>query len=132
MMQGYVNKNYEATVLVVVRNNAKLKSINAVIDTGFTGFLSLPNDIITELGLPWSYRDRGTLGDGSEVLFDIYDAVAIWDGKAKEIEVNSAETDPLIGMSMLRGYRLQVDTIEGGLVIITDLSDFASNQSKAV
>ena len=127
MMQGYVNKNCEATILVVVRNNTKLKSINAVIDTGFTGFLSLPNDIITELGLPWSYRDRGTLGDGSEVLFDIYDAVAIWDGKAKEIEVNSAETDPLIGMSMLRGYRLQIDTIEGGLVIITDLSDFASN-----
>jgi clan AA aspartic protease len=118
MMQGYVNKNCEATILVVVRNNAKLKSINAVIDTGFTGFLSLPNDIIAELGLPWSYRDRGTLGDGSEVLFDIYDAVAIWDGKTQEIEVNSAETDPLIGMSMLRGYRLQIDTIEGGLVII--------------
>jgi len=131
MMQGYVNKNYEATILVVVRNNAKLKSINAVIDTGFTGFLSLPNDIITELGLPWSYRDRGTLGDGSEVLFDIYDAVAIWDGKSQDIEVNSAETDPLMGMSMLRGYRLQVDTIEGGLVIITDLSDCASNQPKA-
>jgi predicted aspartyl protease len=54
MMQGYVNKNCEATILVVVRHNAKLKSINAVIDTGFTGFLSLPNDIITELGLPWS------------------------------------------------------------------------------
>ncbi len=127
MMQGYVNKNCEATILVVVHNNAKLKSLNAVIDTGFTGFLSLPNDIITELGLPWSYRDRGTLGDGSEVLFDIYDAVAIWDGKSQEIEVNSAETDPLIGMSMLRGYRLQVDTIEDGLVVITDLSDFVAN-----
>jgi clan AA aspartic protease len=122
MMQGYVNRNCEATILVVVRNNAKLKTINAVIDTGFTGFLSLPNEIITELDLLWSYRDRGTLGDGSEVLFDIYDAVAIWDGKSQEIEVNSAETDPLIGMSLLRGYRLQVDTIEGGLVIITDLS----------
>ena len=126
MMQGYVNKNCEATILVVVRNNYKLKSINAVIDTGFTGFLSLPNEIITELDLSWSYRDRGTLGDGSEVLFDIYDAIAIWDGKSQEIEVNSAETDPLVGMSMLRGYRLQVDTIESGLVIITDLSEFAS------
>ena len=132
MMQGYVNKNYEATILVVVRNGVKLKSINAVIDTGFTGFLSLPNDIITEMNLPWGYRDRGILGDGSEVLFDIYDAVAIWDGKLQEIEVNSAETDPLVGMSMLRGYRLQVDTIEGGLVLITDLSDFVANQPKAV
>lgn len=81
--------------------------------------MSLPNDIITELDLPWSYCDRGTLGDGSEVLFDICDAVAIWDGKSKEIEVNSAETYPLIGMSLLRGYRLQVDAIESGLVVIT-------------
>jgi predicted aspartyl protease len=97
-----------------------------MIDQMGYGFLSLPSEIITELDLPWSYRDRGTLGDGSEVLFDIYDAVAIWDGKSQEIEVNSAETDPLVGMSMLRGYRLQVDTIEGGLVIITDLSEFAS------
>jgi clan AA aspartic protease len=127
MMQGCVNKNLEATILIVVRNNTKLKSVNAVIDTGFTGFLSLPNYLISELGLLWSYRDRGTLGDGSEVLFDIYDAEAIWDGKSQEIEVNSAETDPLIGMSMLRGYRLQVDTIECGLVIITDLSNFANN-----
>jgi len=132
MMQGYVNKNYEATILVVVRNGVKLKSINAVIDTGFTGFLSLPSDIITEMDLPWGYRDRGTLGDGSEVLFDIYDAAAIWDGKSQEIEVNSAETDPLIGMSMLRRYRLQIDIVEGGLVVITDLSDFVTNQPKAV
>jgi predicted aspartyl protease len=46
MMQGYVNKNCEATILVVVRNNAKLKSINAVIDTGFTGFLSLRTTLL--------------------------------------------------------------------------------------
>jgi clan AA aspartic protease len=126
MMQGYVNQNFEATILVVIRNGDKLKSINAVIDTGFTGFLSLPNNIINELDLSWSYRDRGTLGDGSEVLFDIYDAVAIWDGKSQEIEVNSAETDPLVGMSLLRGYRLQVDTIKGGLVMISALPDSIS------
>ena len=128
MMQGYVNQNFEATILVVIRNGDKLKSINAVIDTGFTGFLSLPNNIINELDLSWSYRDRGTLGDGSEVLFDIYDAVSIWDGMSQEIEVNSAETDPLVGMSLLRGYRLQVDTIEGGLVTILALSDDTSQK----
>ena len=128
MMQGYVNQNFEATILVVIRNGDKLKSINAVIDTGFTGFLSLPNNIINELDLSWSYRDRGTLGDGSEVLFDIYDAIAIWDGKSQEIEVNSAETDPLVGMSLLRGYRLQVDTIEGGLVTILALPNVTSQK----
>lgn len=120
MIQGYVNQNYEA-MLLVVRNNDKLKFITAVIDTGFTGFLSLPISIITELELSWSYRERATLGDGSEVLFDIYDAMVIWGGQYREIEINAAETEPLLGMSMLRGYRLQVDTVQGGLVTIAEL-----------
>ncbi|NJM77315.1 MAG: clan AA aspartic protease [Acaryochloridaceae cyanobacterium RU_4_10] len=121
MMQGYVNTNYEAVISVVVSYDGKLKSINAVIDTGFTGFLSLPSEIVADLNLPWSYRDRATLGDGSETLFDIHEASVIWDGQFREIEVNSADTEPLLGMSMLRGYRLQVDNIQGGLVAIEAL-----------
>jgi clan AA aspartic protease len=121
MMQGYVNQNYEAMLSLVVRNGDKLKSITAVIDTGFTGFLSLPISIITELELSWSYRERATLGDGSEVLFDIYDAMVIWGGQYREIEINAAETEPLSGMSILRGCRLQVDTVQGGLVTIVEL-----------
>ena len=125
MMQGYVNAAYEAVVSVVVSYEGKLKSVNAVIDTGFTGFLSLPSTIIAELELPWSYRDRATLGDGSETLFDIHEASVIWDGKFREIEINSADTDPLLGMRMLRGYRLQVDTIQGGLVTIKALPNIS-------
>ncbi len=123
MMQGYVNATYEAVISVVVSYNGKLKSLNAVIDTGFTGFLSLRSAIIAELNLPWSYRDRATLGDGSETLFDIYEASIIWDGQFREIEINLANTEPLLGMSMLRGYRLQVDTIQGGLVTIAALAN---------
>ena len=118
MMQGRVNQRCEAVISVAVKGRDKLKSVDAVIDTGFNGFLSLPIAVIRELGLPWSYRDRATLGDGSETLFDVYNAEVIWNGQYREIEVNAAEIEPLLGMRMLRGYRLQVDTIEGGLVAI--------------
>jgi clan AA aspartic protease len=118
MMQGYVNTGYEAVISLVIKYNNRLKSINAVIDTGFTGFLSLPQSIIDELELPWSYSDFATLGDGSETLFDVHDATIIWDGQFREIEINSADTDPLLGMKMLRGFRLQVDTVQGGVVTI--------------
>ncbi len=119
--QATQNAHYEAIILVVVKSGSKLKSINAVIDTGFTGFLSLPSDAIDEIGLSWSYSDQATLGDGSETLFDIYEATVIWDGQIREIEINSANTEPLLGMSMLKDYRLQVDTVEGGLVTIEAL-----------
>lgn len=118
MMQGRVNQRCEAVISVAVRGGNKLKSVDAVIDTGFNGFLSLPIAVIMELALPWNYRDRATLGDGSETLFDVYDAEVIWNGQYREIEINAAETEPLLGMRMLKGYRLQVDTIEGGLVTI--------------
>ena len=71
MMQGDVNENFEAMISVAVKNGNSLKSIDAVIDTGFTGFLSLPTAMIMELGLQWSYRDCATLGDGSETVFDV-------------------------------------------------------------
>ena len=127
MMQGYVNTGYEAVISLVIKYNNRLKSINAVIDTGFTGFLSLPQSIIDELELPWSYSDFATLGDGSETLFDVHDATIIWDGQFREIEINSADTDPLLGMKMLRGFRLQVDTLQGGLVTIEALPNVNEN-----
>jgi clan AA aspartic protease len=119
MMQGTVSLNCEATIPLVVSNqNRQTQLIDAVIDTGYTGFLSLPREIIVTLNLPWSGIDRGTLGDGSEVTFEVYAATVIWDGQYRNIPVNKAETDPLIGMSLLYGYDLQIRAMEGGNVTI--------------
>ena len=122
MMYGVVNLRREATLSVVVGNaNRQQQVVDSVIDTGFTGFLSLPAAIIATLDLPWSASDIVTLGDGSETLFDLYTATVIWDGQYREIYVAESETDPLLGMSLLYGYRLQVDTIEGGAVKVEAL-----------
>jgi hypothetical protein len=54
MIHGVVSRNREATIsLVIVNENRQTKLITALIDTGYTGFLSLPSEIITELNLPW-------------------------------------------------------------------------------
>jgi clan AA aspartic protease len=119
MMHGSVNQNCEATVPLVISNaNRETRLIDAVIDTGYTGFLSLPNEIITALALPWTGIDRGTLGDGSEVTFEVYAAKVIWDGEYLDIPINEAETDPLVGMGLLYGYDLKIRAIEGGGVSI--------------
>ncbi|WP_026102791.1 clan AA aspartic protease [Pleurocapsa sp. PCC 7319] len=122
MMFGVVNNNCEAIIKVAVGRIGSPKiTIDAVIDTGFTSFLSLPLSIITELGLPWHYRDVGTLGDGSEVIFEIYKAAVIWDGQNQIIDVAASDADPLVGMSLLYGFRLQIEAMEGGTVTIETL-----------
>ena len=65
--------------------------------------------------------DIATLGDGTSYTFEIYLAVVIWDGQYREIYVNESETFPLIGMRLLRGYDLRIQTIEGGAVAIEAL-----------
>jgi predicted aspartyl protease len=68
MIYGVVNLRREATLPLVVGNaNKQQQVIDTVIDTGFSGFLTLPSAIITTLDLPWSASDLVTLGDGSEI-----------------------------------------------------------------
>jgi clan AA aspartic protease len=122
MIYGVVNLRREATLPLVVGNAAKQQQVvDTVIDTGFNGFLSLPSTVIATLNLPWSASDIVTLGDGSQTLFDIYTAMVIWDGQYREIDIAESETEPLLGMALLYGYRLQIDNIEGGIVKIEEL-----------
>lgn len=123
MMQGVVNANCEATIRIVVGGNsmAPRQLIDAVIDSGYTGFLTLPQDLIAALALPWTGVDRGTLGDGSEAIFRVYTATVIWDGQYRKIPINEAETDPLVGMSLLYGYEVRIQAVEGGKVYIESL-----------
>jgi clan AA aspartic protease len=118
MMQGKVNQNCEATLPIVLRNIDIMKSVDAVIDTGFSGFLTLPSSIIAELDLTWKGRDVATLGDGTYCIFEVYVASVIWDGEYRAIDINESETVPLIGMQLLRGYDLRIQAIEGGSVTI--------------
>lgn len=122
MISGYVNTDREAIVqLVVLGENKQNKGIKAVIDTGYTGFLTLPSATITTLGLTWYMQQEGILGDGSLCMFNVYEASVIWDGKVRSIEINESEADPLIGMGLVEGYELKIQGIPGGLVTITSL-----------
>jgi clan AA aspartic protease len=121
MMQGVVNQSCEAILPLVVKSNTLTQLVDAVIDTGFSGFLTLPADIIATLDLSWKGRDVATLGDGSSCIFDVYIAIVIWDGQYRTIDINESATMPLIGMQLLRGYDLRIQTIEGGSVAIEAL-----------
>ena len=123
MMMGKVNSRREAIIqFAVLGENKQIQSIKAIIDTGYTGFLTLPSAIITKLGLTWYMQEEGILGNGSLCMFNVFEGSVIWDGQIKTIEINDSETDPLVGMGLLEGYELNIQGFAGGLVTIKALS----------
>ena len=122
MITGVVTSFYQATIRLIVRGPmGQAQEIEAVIDTGFDGALSLPLADITALGLPWRHRGRALLADCSESLFDVYEATVLWDGAPRRVAVDAADIDPLVGMRLLDGYELTVQAIVGGQVLIKAL-----------
>ena len=112
----------EARITVKLRGSqAQELSVEAVVDTGYTAMLTLPPDQIAALDLPWQGFGRGTLADGSECLFDVYEAELIWDGVSRRILVDEADTDSLVGMGLLSGYQLTVEVCPQGKVEIAAL-----------
>ena len=119
MMTGVVTPFYQATIGLTVRGPAgDEQEIEAVIDTGFDGSLSLSPVYITALGLPWRRRGRALLADGTDSLFDIYEATVVWDGLPRRVAVDAADIDPLVGMRLLDGYELTIQAVVGGQVFI--------------
>src|SRR6266498_4365140 len=122
MITGTVTTDREAIIRLTVRGPAgQEQRVEAVIDTGFDGWFSLPPALIAGLGLPWRRRGRAVLADGSASVFDIYEATVVWDRRQRRIPVDEADTTPLVGMALLEDYELNAQVRAGGKVTIKRL-----------
>lgn len=96
MIEGTVNDNIEAIIRLTLRDFAgEIYDIDAIVDTGFTGHLTLPMTLIDRLALSWQSRAQGLLADESLHVFDAYVGIALWNGQNRTVEVAAAETEPL-------------------------------------
>jgi clan AA aspartic protease len=123
MITGIVNAHLEATLRLTLRGpNGHTRSVNAVVDTGFDGRLTLPPALIGYLGLAWDRRGRAILADGSESVFDIFVGVVVWDRRKREIPIHEADTTPLVGTALLAEYELKAEFRSRGKVTIKRLA----------
>ena len=119
MITGVVNSDYEAIIRLTIRGpTEREQEIDAIIDTGFNGFLTLPPPGIAELELIRLSRGRALLANGSEELFDIYGVTVLWEDQPRYVEADAVDTTPLVGMSLLDGYGLTIHVAQGGRVVI--------------
>lgn len=122
MILGTVNVLRQAIIpLDVLDQNGSIHNEPAVVDTGFTGFITLDPQIISSLNLTFIEARDYTLGNGADVSFRLFRVEISWEGQQRVVLAVEAEGDSLIGMSMLDGHILTLDASIGGTVTIDRL-----------
>ena len=119
MITGHVNAYYEAVVTLMLRGpTGQTREIEAIVDTGFTGFLIVTPAMVAAFDLPFQIKGRATLADGRETTFPMHAVTVMWNGQAVIVDAEAAGTTPLVGMRLLDDHRLCVDIHDGARVII--------------
>ncbi|NOT56160.1 MAG: clan AA aspartic protease [Deltaproteobacteria bacterium] len=121
MITGVMTASAACIVVELRGDHGQIETVEAIVDTGFTGFLTLALPLIARLGFPYEGNMEATLGDGSETLMDMFSGAVRWHGHLREGTVLAADGPPLIGMELLRGSRVTLEVEEGGLVFLEPL-----------
>ncbi len=119
MIVGGVSAFRTAIISVtVIGTGGVSQTFDAVVDTGFTDYLTLPLKAIDALGLEYIGTSQATLANWQIETFNVYRAQVLWESEEKAIQVFEAEVGPLVGMSLLYGCLLTVYVVDGGNVTI--------------
>lgn len=121
MMFGTVNQAHEAVLPVRVFGPTGFADVFAVIDTGCTAMLTLPNDTAMALGLVWNSKSLVVLADGTDQEYDVFEAEVEWDGTRQQVLIYAVGDDVLLGMGLLAGHELRIEVAPGGAVEIRPL-----------
>jgi clan AA aspartic protease len=123
VITGTVTVGREAVLrLSVYDTGGQLQETDAVVDTGYDGWLTLPPHFIVALGLTWRRFGHAILADGSTILTNICEATVEWDGQQITLPVDEADVEPLVGMSLMYGYELVMPILDGATFTLRSLT----------
>jgi len=122
MVNGRVDADLQIWLPVeLVDISGTSHSVEAVLDTGFDGSLSLPRQMLDRLGWEPDLPVNVTMANGQSAVWDTWEGSVIWHTRSRDILVFEVEQAPLLGMELMSGSRLTVEAIGGGDVLIEEL-----------
>jgi clan AA aspartic protease len=121
VIMGTVTNRRAYVTLTIRTPDGQEHQIEAVLDTGFTGVLTMPPAAVAALGLPYIGPQPATLADGSPIMLALYELTLLWDGEERLVEVLAMEGAALIGMTLLDGSDVHLQVTDGGVVRIEPL-----------
>lgn len=127
MIKGWVRASRDdgtglevCAALDIVGSNGVRRSLDVVVDTGFTGLMTLTETIVSDLGLTYMGNRSVTLADGETRMTRTYRAELLWHGQPLDVRAYMMGDRPMIGTGLLSPCRLSIDLWEGGSVIIEE------------
>lgn len=108
MMTGTIT-NLRPHITLPVRGAGGQGIFEFTIDTGYSGTLTLSAAQCLALKLPVVNRIVSSLADGSEITLNVHRLFVEWDGEERLVEILAIGEEPLLGATMLEGYKLCLD-----------------------
>lgn len=111
MIQGHVDQYRQAKVPIsILGKSGGISTLEAVIDIGFSGHLSISTYEIRKIDLIFSHSEMFELGDGRKVKQKVYLGKLVFDNHQFLANVLiSKSRDTLIGAALLANKKLEVD-----------------------
>ena len=114
-----MNAAREAVITLPLQGPAgQAREVEAVVDTGYTGHLALPPELVVDLELPFAGTGWALLANAEAVNFAVHNVTVLWDRQPRYIEASVIGDTPLVGMALLEGHSLNIDVESGGSVVI--------------
>ncbi len=122
MTGGNVTPEGELIVPIrVLDTDGHVHRFEGIVDTGFTGDLTLPSDHIRELGLVMDRQVEALVVNEEAFRFNSFRGTVLWGGDQRPVRILEAEGTPLIGTALLWGSLLTAEVIDNGAVTIGPL-----------
>ena len=121
MIRGVLNDRLEPMVVLEISSgDGRFQPINALLDTGFDGYLTLHSDTVARLGLEYAEHIPMILADGEEIEAPAHAGAVKWFGEERSIDVIAMDGLPLLGMRLLAGCKITIRAHPGGEVLIEE------------
>lgn len=101
--------NFRPQVRLHVKGAGGQGIIEFTVDTGYQGTLTLSEADCIALQLPLIRTTTFQLADGTVLSRNVYRLTVEWDGRERNVEILALGDEPLLGATMLDGYKLCLD-----------------------
>ena len=118
MLTGFFDSAGRPRLTVTVTGGRSTAQVDALIDTGFNGDLTLPISLAVRLGLELMAQVAVELADGSVKSELVFSGSAAIGARARRVRIGlTAADDAFVGTGLLSRHRVNMDFRKGTITL---------------